>query len=215
MKFFRHYRHLVLFSYHWRHRRQSWRCWGSRPSRFWAGGHGGHRGSWTGRKILYLIMYRKYVRKWWLLKRNRIICPEIALNSQFLPGKSKLFVKLPKKIEIFRKFTLKNRIFFFKLPEKIEICPENRVFVCEIDWKNRNFLTRIHDTPDFKSDWRHSFLLFSSHCRLHLFHHALHLARDFVICSHFVTKINSTNFLRLLIIIFRIRKQDNFSFTLQ
>jgi len=29
---------------------------------------GGHRGSWTGReKLLYLIMYRKNVRKWLLL----------------------------------------------------------------------------------------------------------------------------------------------------
>src|SRR6218665_408009 len=44
-----------------------------RSLRFWAGGRGesqrgrkGEReGSWTGRKILlYLIMYRKYVRKW-------------------------------------------------------------------------------------------------------------------------------------------------------
>src|SRR6218665_2355570 len=46
--------------------------WGSRSLRFWAGGCGGSRGgargtegSWTGRKILlYVIMYRKYVRKW-------------------------------------------------------------------------------------------------------------------------------------------------------
>jgi len=45
-------------------------------------------GSWTGReKLLYLIMYRKNVRKWLLLKRNRIICPVVALNEQFLPGK--------------------------------------------------------------------------------------------------------------------------------
>ena len=50
--------------------------------RFWAGGR---RGSWTGHKILYLIMHRKYVRKWLLLKRNRMICPEIAVSSQFLP----------------------------------------------------------------------------------------------------------------------------------
>src|SRR6218665_3666251 len=38
-----------------------------------------HRGRgwlWTGREILlYLIICRKYVRKWCLLKRNRIICP--------------------------------------------------------------------------------------------------------------------------------------------
>src|SRR6218665_593800 len=56
---------------------------------FWAGGScGGRRegrrgslGSLTGREILlYLIMYRKYVRKWLLLKRNRIIWPEVAVN---------------------------------------------------------------------------------------------------------------------------------------
>ena len=35
-------------------------------------------GSWTGREILlYFIMYRKYVRKWWLLKRNKIIFSEV------------------------------------------------------------------------------------------------------------------------------------------
>ena len=50
---------------------------------------GGSLGSWTGREILYLIMYRKYVRKWLLLKINRIICPDVAVNEQFLPGKSK------------------------------------------------------------------------------------------------------------------------------
>ena len=59
--------------------------------------------------LLYLIMYRKYVRKWRLLKRNRIICPEVAVNEQFLPGKSNFF-KLPEKSK-----------FFENLPEKIEI----------------------------------------------------------------------------------------------
>src|SRR6218665_2296260 len=50
--------------------------WGLRvaTSRFWAGGsregRGGSLESWAGREILlYLIMYRKYVRKWLLLKR--------------------------------------------------------------------------------------------------------------------------------------------------
>jgi len=38
---------------------------GRDPQDFGQGGHGGIRGSWTGRKILlYLIMYTKYVRKW-------------------------------------------------------------------------------------------------------------------------------------------------------
>src|SRR6218665_3031507 len=42
---------------------------------------GGSLGSWTSREILlYLIMYRKYVRKWLILKRNRIIWPEVAVN---------------------------------------------------------------------------------------------------------------------------------------
>src|SRR6218665_667425 len=49
-------------------------------------------------------MYREYVRKWWLLKTNRIICPEVAVNGQFLPGKLKFLLKLPDKIEILRKF---------------------------------------------------------------------------------------------------------------
>jgi len=95
-------------------------------------------------------MYRKYVRKEWLLKRNRIICPEVAINEQFLPGKSIFW--LPEKIEIFRKFAWKNRNFskmclenrnflkicmekykFFKnLPEKIEIFHK-------FPWKTQNF----------------------------------------------------------------------------
>ena len=95
-----------------------------------------------GRKILlYLIMYRKYVRNWWLLKRNRIICPEIAVNSQFMPRNQNVFVKLPKKlkfvgnllckIDIFCEITWKKLKFFRNLPWK------NRVFL--IAWKNRNF----------------------------------------------------------------------------
>src|SRR6218665_1763149 len=46
---------------------------------------GGSLESWTGREILlYLIMYRyrKYVRKWLLLKRNRKICPGVAVNGK-------------------------------------------------------------------------------------------------------------------------------------
>jgi len=52
-----------------------------------------------------------------LLKRNRIICPEVAVNGQFLPGKS-----------IFFKNCLKKSKFFGNLLGKIKI-----------------FLTRIHD----------------------------------------------------------------------
>src|SRR6218665_2473277 len=71
---------------------QGHQSWGLRVTtpRFWgvagrvAGrGAGGSLESWTGREILlYLIMYRKYVRKWLLLKRNKIICPEVAVNGQ-------------------------------------------------------------------------------------------------------------------------------------
>src|SRR6218665_240938 len=75
-------------------------------------------GSWTGREILlYLFMPRKYmyVQKWLLLKRNRIICPEVAINGQFLPGKSNSFVKLHRKIEISRKFTWKIEILLTRI----------------------------------------------------------------------------------------------------
>ena len=71
--------------------------------RFWAGG------SWGLEILLYLIVYRKYVRKWWLLKRNRIIWPEAAVNGQFCPENRIFFVKLPEK-----------SIFFGNLPGKIE-----------------------------------------------------------------------------------------------
>jgi len=37
------------------------------------------------------------------LERNRIICPEVAANEEFLPGKL-IFFKLPEKIAIFQKF---------------------------------------------------------------------------------------------------------------
>src|SRR6218665_2667780 len=57
--------------------------------------------SWRGReKLLYLIMYRKYVLKWLLLKRNRIICPEVAVNGHYFAWKIE-FLKLSEKIKIF------------------------------------------------------------------------------------------------------------------
>jgi len=34
-------------------------------------------------------------------QRNIIICQEVAVDGQFLPGKSNFFLKLPKKFEIF------------------------------------------------------------------------------------------------------------------
>src|SRR6218665_1858251 len=59
---------------------------------FWAGGScgvaGGSLGLWTGRELLlYLIVYREYVRKWLLLKRNRLIWPEVAVNGHLFLGK--------------------------------------------------------------------------------------------------------------------------------
>ena len=69
---------------------------------------GGREGSWTGREILlYFIMY---IRKWWLLKRNRIICQEVAVNSPFWPGNS-IFFKFPEKSKFVLKFAWKNRNF--------------------------------------------------------------------------------------------------------
>ena len=118
--------------------------WGVATPRFWAGGVvGGRRGSWTGRKILlYLTMYRKYFRKWWLLKRNRIIWPEIAVNSQFLPGKSKFSVKSPKESNFFSEICLENQNFLWNYLKKIKIfrkfALKNR-FLCEIAWKNSKF----------------------------------------------------------------------------
>ena len=84
-------------------------------------------GSWTSREILlYLIMYRKFFRNWWLLKRNRIICSEVALNEHFFPGKSIFFKNSMKKSICFKILPGKNKLFgnfpgkidFFKLPEK-------------------------------------------------------------------------------------------------
>src|SRR6218665_2303640 len=86
--------------------------------------------SWAGREILlYLIMYRKYARKWLLLKRNRIISPEVAVNGQFFAWKIEFFNCLKK--SKFSEICLQNSIFFCKLPEKIEFF---RKFAC----RNRN-----------------------------------------------------------------------------
>src|SRR6218665_2387193 len=66
---------------------------------------GGSWESWTGREILdllYVIMYRKYVQKRCLLKRNRIICPEVAVNEEFLHGKLNFFTHCQKKSKFFK-----------------------------------------------------------------------------------------------------------------
>src|SRR6218665_2388224 len=91
---------------------------------------------------------------WWVVEDgshstegNRIICPEVGVNEQFLPGKSKfvlnclteieIFRNVPWKIEIFQKIFLEKSNFFAKLPEKVEI---SRKFA----WKIEILLTRIH-----------------------------------------------------------------------
>jgi len=56
------------------------------------------------------------------MKRNRVICPEVAVNGQFFCWKINFF-KLPEKIEIFRKFA----------------------------WKIEIILTRIHNPPRFQT----------------------------------------------------------------
>ena len=89
-------------------------------------------------------LYRKYVRKWVLLKRNRIICPEVAVNDQFLPGKSKFLGNCQKKLKFFKNLPVRNGIFCVKLPEKIEFCMAK--------WK---FFDQDPRPPDFKPDWRH------------------------------------------------------------
>jgi len=94
-------------------------------------------------------MYRKYVRKWWLCKRNRIICPEFwcICKSQICLDKRKLWSKWLKKkshseifaeikTEIFWKFAWKNRKFW------------------EISVQNSKFFYPDPRPPDFKPDWR-------------------------------------------------------------
>jgi len=141
---------------------QSWECGGSRSPDFGQGGRWGWVAGeswkwWTGREILlYLIMCRKYVRKWWPLKRNWIICQEVAVNGQFLPGNSiffnflknrkKFLVKFTEKIKNFRKFAWKNRNFLWNCL-KIEIF---RKFA----WKNQIFFDPDPRPPDFKPEWR-------------------------------------------------------------
>ena len=119
--------------------RQSWGLRGRFPHILGKGSWEVSGGSWTGREILlYLFMYRKYVRKWWLLKRNRIICPEVAVSGQFLPGKAKKLLWN----------CFKSRIFSYNLPRKIEMfwwnCLKNRNFFGNLSGKIE-FFTRIHD----------------------------------------------------------------------
>src|SRR6218665_1218011 len=72
-------------------------------------------------------MYREYVRKWSLFKRNRIICPEVAVNGQFLPGKSKFVFDI----------CLENKIFFN--------CLKKLKFIGNLPGTIEMFFTRLHD----------------------------------------------------------------------
>jgi len=93
---------------------------------------------------VYAYVYRKYVRKWWLLKRNRIICPKVAVNKQFLPGNRN-----------FSKICLKKSKFFKNLPGKIDFfknCLKKSKFLGNLPGKIESLLTRINDPSDFKPD---------------------------------------------------------------
>ena len=108
----------------------------------------------TGREILYLIMYRKYVLKWLLLKRNRNICPEVhvAVNGNFFAWKINFFNCLKKS-----KFS--------------GIRLENSIFFCKIAWKDLKFFGNLpveieifwpgFTTPRFQTRLTPLFLSFS------------------------------------------------------
>ena len=68
------------------------------------------------------------------LKRNRIICSEVAVNEQFFPGESIRNFKLPEK----------KWKFFENLLEKMEI-------FCDIAWKNQNFVDPDPRPPRFQN----------------------------------------------------------------
>ena len=129
-------------------------------------------------------MYRKHIWKWWLLKRNRKNCPEVAVNEQFLHGKSKLFLnclknhffkfaeknrnlkKIAFKNRNFQKICLEKSKFFVKLPEKSK-------FLRNLPGKIEILLTRINDPPDFKPDWRRWYWLTGRYCHVLVCRHNL------------------------------------------
>ena len=75
----------------------------------------------VGRVVKYIRSYhvQEVCSKVVTFEENRIICPEVAVNGQFLPG-NRICFKLPEKIESFPKFAWRNRNLFVKLPEKIK-----------------------------------------------------------------------------------------------
>ena len=85
-------------------------------------------------------MYMKSVRKWWFLKRNRIICPEWPIFAW--------------KIESFCEITWKNRYFSKNFPGRnrilcVKSTEKNRNF-WKVAWKTEICLTQIHD-PRFQT----------------------------------------------------------------
>ena len=111
--------------------------WGSRPTDFGQGGRG---------RVINYYYILSCTGKWWLLNRNKIICQEVAINGQFLPGNSNVF-KIVWKIGNFRKFAWKNQIFLVKLPDKIK---DFRKFAL----KNQKIFRPDPRPPDFKPDGR-------------------------------------------------------------
>ena len=149
-------------------------AWGSRPPDFGQrvvgrsqGGLQGVVGVVNGLWNIIISCHVQECLKEVTLKRNRIICPEVVVNDQFLPEKSKFVFKLPEKIKTFQKIAWKNRNFLKICLEKAKFfknLPWKSKIFCEIAWKNRNFSeicleNRYFDDPDprppiLKPDWR-------------------------------------------------------------
>ena len=92
--------------------RQSWRVGVATPI-FWTGESWG---SWTGREILlYVIMYWKYVRKRWLLERNRIILHRSSCKWPIFAWKIEFLVKLLEKLKFFENLPAKVEIFYTRI----------------------------------------------------------------------------------------------------
>ena len=105
---------------------KSWGLQGG--SREWGRGGSTDRGRVIKYYYILSCTCRKYVWKWWLSRRNRIIYPEIAVDSQYLPGKSKFFLKLPKNQNL-SEICLEKSNFLVKLPEKKSIVRKSKFLV--------------------------------------------------------------------------------------
>ena len=74
-----------------------------------------------------------------------MIWPEIAVNNQFWPLKSKVFVKSHKKSKFFGKFNRKSKFLgnCLKNRNSSEICLEKSKFFCEITLKKSLVLQKF------------------------------------------------------------------------